>query len=119
MDPKSKHGLSGLTGSWGPGRQRRLEVVTSDAVLRDSGHGPPQICGVLLSRQTEEYFLPRMIQDLTEQVSPEGKALLLWGRTLWARVTETTLASVGKEQGGDISVPSGEGVPGTPTRVGA
>lgn len=34
-----------------------------------SGVSQSQVCGVLLCRQIEEYFLPRMLQDLTKQVS--------------------------------------------------
>ena len=54
------------------------------AVLHISRDGPPHICGGFLSRQTEEYFLPRMIQDLTKQVSESWRRKPVLGQTsLW------------------------------------
>lgn len=70
-----------------------------------------KVCGGFLSRQTEEYFLPRMLQDLTKQVSlgEENSSVRLflwsgpWGQDPWGQSHGTTVSHVRKTQpGGDF-----------------
>ena len=88
-----------------------------DAILHFPRDGPTQVCGGFLSRQTEEYFLPRMLQDLTKQVSlgEENSSVRLflwsgpWGQDPWGQSHGITVSHVRKTQTGVISVTNREG----------